>query len=156
MGTSIDTDVSIYAGDNHQEVLAWLRENDELGFEFHQPFMSVSGQTVIAGNICEYVSNCFDDEARAFFQAVHERFGVRIALDIRWPDYDERQLIYLGELGEIKAVEHALDEMLERLGQIEIYPPDKLGELAGGLDSLQASIEAIRDKARATLQDAWR
>lgn len=38
MGTSIDADVSIFAGDKHQEVLAWLRENDEEGFDFDQPF----------------------------------------------------------------------------------------------------------------------
>lgn len=156
MGTSIDITARIYAGDQHQEVLTWLLENDDLSFDFYQPCLSTTGKTVIVGRLCDNVSISFEDTARTFFDALHERFRSRIALDIQWPDYGERQLIYLGELHELKAIEDTLSEMLDRLGQLEPFPPEKIGELAADLDNLQASIEAIQKRTRAVLQDAWR
>lgn len=155
MGVNIDVEVSVYAGDKHQEVLTWLQENDEEGFDFRQPDPALSEETVIRGRVCDSRSISFEDRSRAFFEDVHARFHVQIVVDIKWPDFGERELICLGTLGEFKTVEIALSEMLDRLGQLDLYPPEKSGDLATDLDNLQAHIEAIREKARSALQDVW-
>lgn len=149
----IDADATIYADNALDDLLTWLRDNDQLGWEFVQRHRPAA--LVVDGHIHDSVRSSFDDQATAFFQTIADRFDARIALAIRWLDCDETQHLYFGRLSEVKAVHDTLSEILTSLSHTALLGSDTLGDLQHDLVRIHRDIQLLQIATKARLQDVW-
>lgn len=157
MGHNCDTDITIYTQQKPQAVLAWLKQNDQLGFCFDTQPTLPTRPTIIEGDSHQHGErDCLTYDTIAFCRAIQYRFNACIKLEMTWLEHGERDLFFFGQQRDIKAVEHSLGSMIKSLCAIEPYrAPDRIGDLTDDLNDLQTIITKIHAKAKDALQGSW-